>query len=61
MIWRLGHSYTKFDGDYRDEAAATVNLSGNRIYWTSNWGGNLDHREAFIMELPDDCDNKVLE
>ena len=66
VIWRLGHTYTKFNRDsgkkdeYRNEAAAAVNMAGNRIYWTSNWGGKLAHREAFMMELPDDWDTQVL-
>ena len=66
VIWRLGHTYTKFNRDsgkkdeYRNEAAAAVNMAGNRIYWSSNWGGKLGHREAFVMELPDDWDTQVL-
>ncbi|WDE04570.1 hypothetical protein SG34_025085 [Thalassomonas viridans] len=66
VIWRLGHTHTKFsdNGDsneYRNEAAAAVNMAGNRIYWTSNWGGLLEHREAFMMELPDNWDQRLSE
>ena len=33
-----------------------MNLSGNRIYLSNNWGGMLTHREVFVIELPDDWD-----
>ncbi len=56
IIWRIAPAYNRFKGDYRDEAPAAINLSGNRIYWSSNWGGQLDHREVFMIELPDDWD-----
>ena len=52
-VFRVSPNYNKFDGKYRDEAAAAINLFGNRIYSTSNWGGMLDHREVFIFELDD--------
>ncbi|GAA3916988.1 hypothetical protein [Litoribacillus peritrichatus] len=60
IIWRISPAYNKYDGDYRDEAPAAINLSGNRIYWSSNWGGQLDHREVFIIELPDNWDSELL-
>ena len=60
IIWRIGHSYNKYTGDYRSEAAAAINTQGNRIYLSANWGGKLDHLEVFLIELPDDW-NKQLE
>jgi hypothetical protein len=60
IIWRISPAYNLYQGDYRDEAPAAINLSGNRIYWSSNWGGQLDHREVFMIELPDDWDNELL-
>ena len=59
IIWRLSPAYNKYDGEYRDEAPAAINLSGNRIYWSSNWGGALDHREVFVIELPDNWDKAL--
>lgn len=59
LIWRIGHNYNKYDGDYRDEAPAAVNLAGNRIYVSNNWGGQLDHREVFLFELPDNWDETL--
>jgi len=59
IVWRISPAYNSYQGAYRDEAPAAINLSGNRIYWSSNWGGQLDHREVFMIELPDDWD-KVL-
>lgn len=54
VIWRVGPNYNKYAGDYRDEAPAAMNMLGNRIYVSTNWGGKLDHREVFLFELPDD-------
>jgi hypothetical protein len=51
-IWRISPSYNIFSGNYRDEAPAAINMHGNRIYFSSNWGGKLDHRESFVIELP---------
>lgn len=50
-IVRISPNYNKYDGKYRDEAAAAINLEGNRIYSTSNWGGLLNHREIFMFEI----------
>ena len=61
VIWRISPAYNHYDGEYRDEAPAAINLIGNRIYWASNWGGMLDHREVFMMELPDDWDRALLQ
>ena len=54
VIWRIAPAYNIYNGDYRDEAPAAVNFSGNRIYFSSNWGGMLDHREVFLINLPED-------
>ncbi len=54
VVWRIGPNYNRYDGFYRDEAPAALNLTGNRIYVTTNWGGDLDHREVFLFELPED-------
>jgi hypothetical protein len=51
-IWRIGRMYNFYQGDYWDEATASINLAGNRIYVTNNWGtpsGNLD---IYRYELP---------
>lgn len=53
-VWRIGSNYNRYAGDYRDEAPAALNLAGNRIYVSTNWGGMLDHREVFVFHLPDD-------
>ncbi len=54
IVWRVGPNYNKYDGDYRDEAPAAINLFGNRIYVGSNWGGALGHTELFVFHLPND-------
>ncbi|WP_108866903.1 hypothetical protein [Aquimarina aquimarini] len=59
IVWRIGHNYNNYSGDYRDEAPAAINLLGNRIYLSNNWGGQLDHREVFLYELPNNW-NEVL-
>jgi len=51
-IWRISPAYNEFSGDYRDEAPAAINMQGNRIYFSSNWGGILGHREVFFIQLP---------
>jgi len=53
IIWRIGSNYNSFDGDYRDEAPAAINLLGNRIYVSIDWGGMLANNEVFVFELPD--------
>jgi len=58
-VLRLGHNYNEFTGNYRDEAPAAVNLHGNRIYVSGNWGGFLGHREVFLFEIPEDWDTRV--
>lgn len=61
IIWRISPSYNAYDGDYRDEAPAAINLQGNRIYWSSNWGDTTQKRSVYVIELPDDWDTKILE
>ncbi len=58
-IWRVSPNYNEYNGNYRDEAPAAINTLGNRIYVSTNWGGELDHREVFLFELPDDWDSKL--
>ena len=56
IVWRITPNYNNYAGNYRDECPAAMNLSGNRIYLSNNWGGMLTHREVFVIELPDDWD-----
>lgn len=58
-IWRIAPNYNLYDGNYRDEAPAAINTFGNRIYLTTNWGGELPNREVFVIELPDDWDQQL--
>jgi len=53
IIWRVGSNYNNYAGDCRDEAHATINLLGNRICVSIDWGGMLDNNEVFVFELPD--------
>jgi hypothetical protein len=55
-VWRIGSNYNNYSGDYRDEAPAAINLLGNRIYVSTNWGGTLGHREVFVFHLPSNWD-----
>lgn len=55
-IWRIAPTYNLYQGNYRDEAPAAMNFLGNRVYFSSNWGGKLDHRESFVIELPSNWD-----
>lgn len=57
-IIRIGSNFNTFTGNYRDEAPAAINLLGNRIYLSTNWGGKLAHREVFVITLPDNWDKK---
>lgn len=61
VIWRISPAYNTYDGEYRDEAPAAINLEGNRIYWSSNWGNSGDKRSVYMIELPDDWDTQVQE
>lgn len=54
VVWRISPNYNLYDGDYRDEAPAAINFLGDRIYVTTNWGGELTNREVFVFELPSD-------
>lgn len=51
-VWRISPNYNEYSGNYRDEAPAAINLTGNRIYVSTNWGGELANREVFVFELP---------
>ena len=57
IVWRISSNYNLFDGGYRDEAPAAINHLGNRIYLTTNWGGNAENREVYVIELPNDWNN----
>jgi len=59
-VWRITPNYNLYDGNYRDEAPAAINLAGNRVYVSTNWGGTLTNREIFLFELPSNW-NQVLE
>jgi len=52
-VFRIGHNFNLFSGNYRDEAPAAINSLGNRIYVSSNWGGALPQSEVFVYELPE--------
>ena len=58
VIWRIAPAYNAYNGQYRDEAPAAVNFSGDRIYFSSNWGGMLGHREVFRIRLPKNWQNQ---
>jgi len=60
IIWRVGSNYNNYAGDYRDEAPAAINLLGNRIYVSIDWGGMLPNNEVFVFELPDNWQNNFL-
>jgi len=59
VVWRVSPNYNKYDGNYRDEAPAAINLTGNRIYLSANWGGMLPNREVFLIELPGNWDQEL--
>ena len=63
-IWRLASNYSttwpvcsNYDsnGDmkYFAQAFASIDFSGNNIYWGSNWGGS-DNLETYKVSLPQD-------
>jgi len=58
-IWRIAPAYNSYQGKYRDEAPAAINMLGDRIYFSSNWGGRLDHREVFYITLPKKWDEAL--
>ncbi len=60
-IWRIAPNYNLFDGNYRDEAPAAINLFGNRIYLTTNWGDRSNPREVYMITLPDNWDDNLLD
>ncbi len=59
VIWRIGSNYNNYSGDYRDEAPGAVNLFGNRIYLSIDWGGMLNNNEIFVVELPDNWQDNL--
>ena len=59
LIWRISPTYNHYDGEYRDEAPAAINSTGDRVFLSANWGGMLDLREVFLFELPREWDYKL--
>jgi hypothetical protein len=61
-IWRIAHTHSYTSLDYSDEknyfaeAFATINTSGTRIYFGSNWAdlSQLDYTDTYQVVLPDD-------
>lgn len=54
-IWRISPMYSKYTGQYFDEAPASINMSGDSIYISQNWGnGNGTSNELFRYDLPSD-------
>ncbi len=65
-IWRIAHtqSYTSQDytgeKNYFAEAFASINTTGTRIYWGSNWRNyTMDYTDAYVVLLEDDWVNKM--
>ncbi len=52
VVWRIASTFSDYHGEYRDEAPVALNYAGDRIYWSSDWAGTLDHREIFRCDLP---------
>lgn len=62
-IWRLGPTYMRYGGgkktqEYFTEAFASLDPTGNFIYWGCNWLGT-DNLELYRMELPRDWEKKL--
>lgn len=54
-IWRIAPMYSKYLGNYWDEAPASINMDGTAIYVSQNWGvGDGAHNEIFRYDLPSD-------
>lgn len=61
-IWRIAHTHSYTSLDYLDEknyfaeAFATINSTGTRIYFGSNWGdlSVLDYTDTYLVTLPED-------
>jgi len=56
VVIPIGSTNNRYAGSYRDEGPVAVNMHGNRLYISSNWGGTLGHSEVFVYELPDNWD-----
>lgn len=62
-IWRLGPTYMRYRGnkkssEYFTEGFASLDPTGNDVYWGSNWLGT-DNLELYRMELPKDWEKKI--
>ena len=58
-IWRLGFTYNMWnlpqttENNYFAQAFASIDPTGNSIYWGANWNGT-DNLELYRMQLPPD-------
>lgn len=50
-IWRIAHTMTASE-TYWDDTMATINRSGTRVYWGSNWMDPQNRVDAYVVELP---------
>ncbi|MEN6625149.1 MAG: hypothetical protein ABFD69_02855 [Candidatus Sumerlaeia bacterium] len=62
-IWRLGPTYMRYGAagktkSYFTEAFASLDPTGNFVYWGCNWLGT-DNLELYRMELPGDWNAKL--
>jgi len=57
--WRISPMYSKYAGDYFDEAPASINLAGDAIYVSQNWGDPGVTSEIFRYDLPSDWNTAI--
>lgn len=62
-MWRLGPTYVQYGGgtkgkSYFTEAFASLDPTGNHVYWGCNWLG-LDNLELYRMELPKEWEKEL--
>jgi hypothetical protein len=52
-VWRIAHHHSYYNG-YGDYPAATINRAGTKIFFNSNWDGNvyLNDLDVYQVELP---------
>jgi len=53
-VWRIASMPNYYNGDYFDEAPASMNLSGSAVYVSNNWGVPSSDIELFRYDLPRD-------
>lgn len=58
-VLRVAPTYTQYPGNdaYRNESQGAVDMTGNIIHWTSNFGGNFDRREVVEVVLPNNWES----